>query len=328
MHKNILTAITTAALALIGTTAFAQHIKTTIKFAQPTAGIAADPLNDRIYVVAPSFGGPVDDLAVIDGKKNQVIKNIEIPEGAYLPAVNYFTGKIYIATCDSDVSPVACLVTVVDGSRKDHVSTIPITTTEGDGLLGIAVDVLANKIYVSNASDNVIDIIDGSCDKVVGKIPITGGEPVGLAVNPFLQTLYVPLNDSSVAIFDTRTKSLLSTTTFGGADSFAAVNLLTGNVYVTDAEAGPSTTAALDKDGVVEATIPVGDTPYGLDVDPVTNLVFVASTALNNVTVIKGKTNEVKATVANVSATFVAANFFTQLVYVSGSNGVTVLTEK
>lgn len=327
MFKHSLSTLAAAALALSGT-AFAQTVKTTINFAQPTAGVAADPLNDRVYVVAPSFGGTTDDLAIIDGRTNTIIKNVSIPVGAYLPAVNYFTGKVYVATCNSDADPVACSVTVVNTFRKNAITTIPVTTTVGDGLLGIAVDVITNKVYVSNASDNVVDIIDGNCDKLVGTLPISGGEPVGLAVNPFLHTLYVPLNDSSVDVFDTKAKSLLSTTTVGGADSFAAVNLATGHVYVTDAEAGPSTTAVLNSAGTVQTTVPVGDTPYGVDVDPFTNLVFVASTALNNVTVVNGKTNAVKTTIPNVSATFVSVNFFSHLVYVSGANGITVLNEK
>ena len=327
MLKHSLCTLAAAALAMTGT-AFAQTIKTTINFAQPTAGIVADPLNDRIYVVAPSFGGANDNLAIINGKTNTIIGNVSIPVGAYLPAVNYFSGKVYVATCDSDADPVACSVTVVNTCRKNAVTTIPVTTTAGDGLLGIAVDVTTDKVYVSNASDNVVDVIDGRSDKLVGTLPISGGEPVGLAVNPFRHTLYVPLNDSSVDVFDTKAKSLLSTTTVGGADSFAAVNLATGNVYVTDAEAGPSTTAVLNTAGTVQTTVPVGDTPYGVDVDPFSNLVFVASTALNNVTVINGATNTVQATVANVPATFVSVNFFSHLVYVSGSNGVTVLTEK
>ena len=54
MFKYSICTLAAAALAVSGT-AFAQSIKTTINFAQPTAGIAADPLNDRVYVVAPLF---------------------------------------------------------------------------------------------------------------------------------------------------------------------------------------------------------------------------------------------------------------------------------
>ena len=317
-----------ASLVLASFQVEAQTVKATINFAQPTAGIAVDPLLNRVYVVAPSFGGSTDTLSVISGKSNTITSNISIPPGAYLPAINYFTSRVYVATCNSNVEPIACSVTVVDALKNKVVTSIPVTSTDGDGLLGIAVNVLTNKIYVSNASDLVVDVIDGWTNKITGTLPISAGEPEGLAVNPFLNTLYVPLGASSVDVFDTRKNALLGTSTVGGADSFAAVNLATNDVYVTDAEAGPSSTYVLDKNGASLASVVVGDTPYGLDVDPFTSLAFVASTALNNVTVINTKTNVATATIANIPATFVAVNYVNHEVYVSGSTGVTVLTEK
>ncbi len=67
---------------------------------------------------------------------------------------------------------------------------------------------------------------------------------------------------------------------------------------------------------------------HGVDVDPFTNLAFVASTALDDITVIDGATNKVKAVVSGVPASYVAVNYVSRKVYVSGRVGVTVLTEK
>lgn len=318
-----------ACIALsLATAATAQTVKTQINFVQPIAGVAVNPVTNLIYVVSPSFGGANDVLSVVNGKTDKIAQNIQIPVGAYLPAVNLVTNKIYIASCNSFEATPSCFVTVVDGSKNRVLKQIPITTNEGDGLLGITVDYLCNKVYVSNATDSVVDVIDGSSETVTGTIGVTGGEPTGLSVNPFLHRLYVPLGNEEVEIFDTKTNSFVSTTTVGSADSFAAVNPVTGNVYVTDAVTGPSTIAALTQTGVVTATVPVGDTPYGLDVDPITNRIYVASTALNVVTAVDGKTNTVAGSVPNVPATFVAVNFVTSKVYVSGSNSLTVLTEK
>jgi DNA-binding beta-propeller fold protein YncE len=162
---------------------------------------------------------------------------------------------------------------------------------------------------------------------ITGTLGVSAGEPVGLSVNPFNHRLYVPLGDGSVDIFDTRLRSLLSTTTVGSADSFAAVNLVTGNVYVTDALNGPSTIGVLTASGAVTTTVPVGDTPYGLDVDPLTNRIYVSSTALDTVTVVDGKTNTATATVTNIPAGFIAVNLVTSKVYVSGGSSLTVLKE-
>jgi YVTN family beta-propeller protein len=317
-----------ASFCIVVSSGQAQMVKGTIHFSHPTAGVGVDPVANRIYVVAPSFGGATDSLSVIDGKTNRIINNIAIPVGAYLPAVNYPAGKVYVATCNSEVDPVACSVTVVDAVKGTVAGTIPITSTEGDGLLGIAVNTQTNRIYVANASDQVVDVIDGRTDKVTATLAVSGGGPIGLVTNSFSNLLYVPLGNASIDLFDTRSNALTSTSAVGSAATFAAVNTLSGNVFVTDSVAGASTTEVLDKNGTSIASVPVGDTPYGVDLDPITNLVFVASTALDNITVINGKTNTVKATVPHVPGSFVAVNFVTQQVYVSGSNIVTVLTEK
>lgn len=321
--------LSAACMALVLTAgANAQTVKTQINFAQPIAGVAANPLTNLIYVVQPSFGGTSDTLSVVSGRTDQVVRNIQVPVGAYLPAVNLVTNKIYIASCDTFSETQSCFVTVIDGTKNRVLKQIPITTNEGDGLLGIAVDILSDKVYVSNATDSVIDIIDGRTNTLTGTLGVSGGMPTGLSVNPFAHRLYVPLGSDEVEIFDTKTNSYLSTTTVGSADSFAAVNFITNNVYVTDAVTGPSTIGVLTESGAVTTTVPVGDTPYGLDVDPIKNRIYVASTALNTITAIDGKTNTATATVTNVPATFVAVNYLTEKIYVSGGNSLTVLTEK
>jgi DNA-binding beta-propeller fold protein YncE len=321
---------TAACIAIsLATVASAQTVKTTLNFAQPIAGVAANPATNLIYVVQPSFGGTSDTLTVVSGSTDEIVRNISVPVGAYLLAVNFFTNKIYIASCNTFAASPSCFVTVIDGRDNKVLKQIPITSNEGNGLLGIAVDVLCNRVYVANATDETIDIIDGNRERVIGSIAVPAGStPTGITVNPFLKRLYVPLGDNEVEIYDTETKSAVSTTTVGSADSFAAVNLITGNVYVTDAVTGPSTIAVLTGSGAVTTTVPVGDTPYGLDVDPFTNRIYIASTALNVVTAVNGKTNAVTATVTNVPAAFVAVNYVTEKVYVTGGNSLTVLTEK
>lgn len=329
MRTQVIKIFASAVLAVLAPlTAVSQTIKTQINFPQPVSGIAADPLTNRIYVVAPSFGGPTDTLAVIDGKSDTLIHNITVPVGAYLPAVNFFTNRIYIGSCNNFVEPVSCFVTVVDGRRDKVVANIPITTTEGSGIQGIAVDLVTNKVYVANASDNVIDVIDGFRNKLTDTISVNGESPFGLTINPFNRRLYVPLGNSQVLVINAHTRAILASTPFGSNTTFAAVNWLTGHVFVTDSVFGPSTTGVLDKNGTLLASVPVGDTPFGVDVDPITNLAFVVSTALNNVSVINGSNNTVAATVPGIQANFVAVNVASEKVYLSGDNGVTVMTEK
>jgi DNA-binding beta-propeller fold protein YncE len=65
-----------------------------------------------------------------------------------------------------------------------------------------------------------------------------------------------------------------------------------------------------------------------VDVDPVTNLVFVASTQQEEVQVLSGSTYAVTATVPGISGNYLAVNPVTKKVYVTGIDGVTVMTEQ
>jgi DNA-binding beta-propeller fold protein YncE len=325
--KIVAVAFLAASMQLAGN---AQTIEKVISFPNAVSGISTNPVTNTIYVVAPSDNGSsTDNVAVISGVTDTVVKTIPVPAGAYVPAVDYFSNRIYIAGCNPNaIAP--CVVSVIDGEKKKVIQTIPITSNVGAGfgLTGITVNPLNGKVYVANGNDNVIDIIDGYRGVVTGTIALAGKTPVAIAINPINQRLYVPFGDNTTDVIDANKAQILSTTTFGSATAGVAVNFYTGNVFVTDAVAGPSNTGVFDKNGALLATVPVGDTPFGVDVDPVTNLAFVASTALENVTVIDGSTNTVKTTVFDIPAFFVAVNYATQKVYLSGSNGVTVLHEK
>src|SRR5215469_12609699 len=91
-----------ACIALsLAAVATAQTVKTQINFAQPLAGVAINPATNLIYVVQPSFGGTSDTLTVVSGGTDQIIKNISVPVGAYLPVVNLVTNTSYIASCNT-----------------------------------------------------------------------------------------------------------------------------------------------------------------------------------------------------------------------------------
>jgi DNA-binding beta-propeller fold protein YncE len=321
------------ALAALATTtsvvAGAQTISTVIPFPGATSGISVDPIRNKIYAVASDPTGTVFNLAVIDGASNAITSNIPLPSGALVPTVDYLSNRIYVAGCNNLVTPTACTVTVIDGNKDTVLTTIPVTTTLGGGLTGITANPLDGLVYVANASDHVIDIINGRKAKVVDSISLNGNSPSAIALNPILNLLYVTNGNNLTAVVNASTKQVLKTITFGSSTVAVAANLLTGNVFVADQEfTGSSLTGVFGVLGHPVANVSVGAFPSAVDVDPFTNLTFVASPLSEQVAVIDGSTNTVLATVQNVEAQFVAVNPTTQLVYTSGVNGVTVLTEK
>jgi DNA-binding beta-propeller fold protein YncE len=319
-----LTALAATASAVAG----AQAILTVIPFTAPTQGISVDPVRNKIYVVAPDPTGLIFNLAVIDGSTNTVTSTIPLTSGASYPAVDYLANRIYVTGCNGQVTPADCIVTVIDGNTDRVVTTIPISTTLGGGLTGITVNPLSGLVYVANADDNVIDVINGRKAKLVSSISLNGNSPSAIAMNPILNLLYVPYGTNQTAVVDAWTKRIVTTTTFGTSTVGAAVNVVTGSVFVTDQEfSGPSLTGVLSANGHLVTSVTVGDNSVGVDVDPFTDLAFVASPLLEKIDVIKGSNNTLQATVSGVQGQYVAVNPATRMVYASGQIGVTVLSE-
>jgi YVTN family beta-propeller protein len=77
----------------------------------------------------------------------------------------------------------------------------------------------------------------------------------------------------------------------------------------------------------VIATVPLSASPSGVDVDPTTNMIYVATPLVGGVVVIDGSTNTVITTITGVGAIFVAVDAVTNLIYVPNflSNTVSVI---
>lgn len=330
MQNQLCKLVAMAALSTsLSVIAGAQTITTSIPFDFATQGVAVNPVTNKIYIVAPNFRTqPTDGLGVIDGKTDTLSQTLSVPQGARSVTVDYVANRVYVGGCDNTQSPVPCTVTVIDGKSNATLNTITVTTTPGFGIKGIVANPVNGLVYVANGSDNVINIIDGYKAKLVGSIDLKGNSPTAIAINPILNRLYVPAADV-VAVVNAGSKQITATTVAGSSIVGAAANLLTGKVFVTDQEpSGPSTVGVLNAKGALLASPTVDDSPLGVDVDPLTNLAFVASTAQDDVTIINGSNNTVKTIVENVPASFIAVNFVTEKVYVSGRNGLTVMTEK
>jgi len=307
----------------------AQTVKGVINLSGAPEGIAVDYLTNTIYAAVPSFGGPTDTLAVIDGIKDKVIKNISIPPVGYQVAVDVVLDRIYVGGCYTDNNGNnVCEVAVVNGLTNKLVNTIFITNTEGYGIQGLAVNALTGKLYVANASDNVIDVVDCLSSKISSVISLDGESPSNITVNPFANKLYVALATNLVDVIDTTQNAITATPTVGTVNQGIAVNWLTGNVFVTNNIFGISTVGVLNGSGSLITNVTAGNTPFGVDLDLITNLAFVTNTTDFSLSVIDGRTNTVKETLP-VSGTYVAVNPLTSKVYVSGqTNIVTVVKEK
>jgi DNA-binding beta-propeller fold protein YncE len=325
MKLIIATIITGCTVATAG----AQSIQTSIQLAGIPEQVAVNYITDRIYVAVPSNTLAPDSLAVINGQTNEVVDTVTLPGNTgYAVAVDSVRNRVYVGGCYPNAGGTnVCEVTSINGTTNKVIGTVLITNTPGFGIEGVAVDQATGTTYISNASDNVVDVISCNSETISTTIPLGGLSPAQLAVNPLTSQLYVVVSTNLVDVINTRTNTITATTTVGQSNQGIAVNWATGHVFVTNDVFGISTTGVLNSTGTVLANVTVGNSPFGVDVDPLSNLAFVVNTEDYTLSVINGATN-LTTTTLPVAGTFVAANPTTRKVYVSGqSNELIVIDE-
>ena len=163
------------------------------------------------------------------------------------------------------------------------------------GRFGVAADPVHNRVFVSCRDANWVRVIDGATNEVLwGQTINPDGAPYALGIDPGLERLYVsfaPVQDdpSQVLVYripvtgPSLTGSVL--VGHGGPDGGGGVaaNPITHHVFVTNAAA--DTVSVFDGGSLLLLdTVPTGDDPMGVAVDPGFNYAFVGNRASNSLT--------------------------------------------
>jgi YVTN family beta-propeller protein len=235
----------------------------------------------------------------------RVIATLPVGQGPLSAAVNSGTNKIYVADwCGNSSSCTGSgTVTVIDGATDNTLSV-----NVGFSPYGVAVNAVTNKIYVVNqcgtdpsCANGTVSVIDGASNMVIAS-PTTGSRPYGVTVNSVTNRIYVPNkcgNDPScrnksgtVTVIDGASNTVIATLPVGSAPLQAAVNSMTNQIYVANSCGGnPSCTFPYNTNGTVTVidgvtnntqSVDVGFFPSALDVNPVTNKIYVANQCGND----------------------------------------------
>ena len=297
------------------------NITATIPVGTDPYGVAVDSVTNKIYVANvcgndTTCGSLSGTVSVIDGVSNTVTATVMVGANPYVPVVNSVTNKIYVPNaCGTDPtcgSPyTGGTVTVIDGATNNPVSVAV-------GILPDAADVntATNTIYVANqcgddpycASTATVTKIDGAT-LATTDIPVGGYYPFAIAVNSVTNKIYVPSNcfgDTSCNGDPNGTVSVIDgfhpllpyySVPVGFNPSTIAVSSdpRFNQVYVAN-ECGndPScqspngTVTVIDGATRAFAVVGVGDNPYGLAIDPGTNIAYVPNYLGGTVSVIDG----------------------------------------
>ncbi len=112
-------------------------------------GIGMDPVRRRIYVANRDSSS----VSVIDMNSDEVVNTIPLECSPYNVGVNPNSGHFFV------LCPEQQAVHIFDGETQQWIQWLPIGRGAGEG---IAVDISTNRVYISNAEDNTVTVLQDS----------------------------------------------------------------------------------------------------------------------------------------------------------------------
>lgn len=315
----------------------------------PTA-VALDQVSNKIFVANSGDG----TVTVINGADNSTTLVI-VGGNPQSAAVNPVTGKVYIGNTLGET------VTILDANSNSIITAVPGVARAGS----LVVNPVTNQVYFTDSGNPDLSVIDGttntsmlvaltgvpatiavnatdgtvcvplvSTDQVQLLEPLAGPSlnvgvsPVGVAVNPLTNRIYVANRYSDdVSVIDGATYPLPGVNgELSSAPGAAILNPVNDKLYVVNAAVNAVT--VIDGTTGTFHPIPVGNSPQDIAVNPLTNLVYVTNDLDSTVSVIDGSTDAVSATVPVSAGPFaIGVNAATNEVYVASpaSDSVTVI---
>ena len=330
--KSLFRAVLTG-VVIMGTLLFASPAWATSPGANGRIAFAALPTQDapgmQIFTIGPNGAGlrqithRARDLppavgafpAATFAPPDPALAAAPVGPGPAFAAENYRTHTLYVPNSGDGTVSVVNLATCSSLNMSGCARKSPVIKV-GNLPLGLAVDQATNTVYVANAGDNTLSVIDGAtCDASdtsgCGQKPATvavGAFGNAVAVDPVTNTVFVTnqaARPGTVSVIDGTScngshpqgcaHQPLATVTVGGGPSGIAVNPVTGTVYVANTGQTPhnqpvphgNTLSLIDAANCHAAntsgctaigTVPAGVAPAGVAVDTATNTVYVADT--------------------------------------------------
>jgi YVTN family beta-propeller protein len=159
---------------------------------------------------------------------------------------------------------------------------------------GVAVDTANNRVFVTGQDSDNVSVINGTTGQPIGASISTPSEPWGIAYDSDNGLLYVS-DFRHVTIINGTTDTDVGNLSVYSNCPGIAFDPVNGDIYVADyGPNGTNDTISIingTSNTVITDDFPVGSQPFGIGVDPATDLVYVANAGSNNLTVINGSTN-------------------------------------
>lgn len=223
-----------------------------------------------------------NSVGVVNLKTRQVVATIkdESGESAHVreAIVDEQRNKVYVTLVGADAGDADRRneIWVIDGATNTLERKIAVPV---GGLTGAALDVAANRIYVTGMRSNDVAAIDLATDKVIGRWPSGGETPINVAVDAEGQRLFVANQKSgTLTVLNASTGALISSVPTGAGALSVAFNGAVKQAYVSNRDAGTVTVVDTTSYAVL-ANLKTGTFPQTIAIDRKTNTVYVTNKA-------------------------------------------------
>ena len=233
------------------------------------AGIAVNQATSTVYVADEGTTSPGDAVSVINAATcnahrhtgcGQVPATVTVGSAPLGVAVNPVTDTVYVTDFGGFAGDAVSVINgaTCNGAQHSGCELAPASVTVGPAPWGLAIDQVANTIYVANnnggdgpASLSVINgaICDGSNTSGCGKTPPTiagiGRAPNGISFDPATYTIYTAnALDATVSVVNLSRGAIglpsgqLPKVAVGSVPEALAIDHATHTIYIADAVDG------------------------------------------------------------------------------------------
>jgi YVTN family beta-propeller protein len=205
--------------------------------------VAADARTGRIFVLTD----PNNTVCVLGAATGAVLATFAVTTEDL--AVSDRSGRVFVSG-EPYAGPGT--VAMLDGTSG---AVLHNTVVGGSMAWGIAVDDFANRVLVTDASDNSIVLVDASTGRVVRTIAV-GSNPAAVAVDVATGHAFVTNNGAdTVTMLDVRTGVVLRVVKVGFYPARVVVDQRAGHVFLIHGRGGSRQDFPLVPDGVGGTTM-------------------------------------------------------------------------
>jgi len=255
--------------------------------------LSVDQSSGLVYVTNPTS----DTISVINGKKNELVRTINVTDNPLDIAVNSQNNIVYVSIPKNQsisviqrdnlmnvLNPFIKRIPIIQGIFDYNITSIPLNYSP----LSLGLDSVNSKLYVS--SQNLVSVIDTHTNKINETIKI-GYTPYEVSVDTQSNKVYVAnYKGDTVSVIDGTNYKILQNITVGKNPSSIVFNPNDNKVYV--ANSGDNTVSVIDGTNYkILKTITVGKNPSSMIFNPNDNKVYVVNKGDNTVSVIDERNN-------------------------------------